>query len=295
MGKAKHDIPMFVIDKRTNQEIIIEPEKETKGELTIQDPIAPAVEELLQQLLFQVYRQVVQFYTQTVDLFNYYLGSRKIPWLKIAIIALAAFVLLKKDMQFNLAFKAPMPIFNGDEQDHESGLAQTMSMSGGDRANNPYAPASPAMLKDERTMNYVKKHADAAIKQMHEFGIPASIKMAQALVESRAGTSMLAKKNNNHFGIKCFSRKCKKGHCTNAYDDHHKDFFRKFDSTTDSWQAHSRLISQGRYAHLKKLGKLDYKGWAHGLKKAGYATDKRYAEKLINTIEKYQLYELDKR
>jgi flagellum-specific peptidoglycan hydrolase FlgJ len=113
------------------------------------------------------------------------------------------------------------------------------------------------------------------------------------LVESRAGTSRLAKNNNNHFGIKCFSKRCAKGHCTNATDDHHKDFFRKYKSAWESWREHSQLLAGGHYSRLQKCGS-DYRQWAYGLKSLGYATDKTYAEKLIGMIERYELYKYDR-
>ncbi|HFC00195.1 MAG TPA: mannosyl-glycoprotein endo-beta-N-acetylglucosamidase, partial [Phaeodactylibacter sp.] len=93
--------------------------------------------------------------------------------------------------------------------------------------------------------------------------------------------------------IKCFSRRCKKGHCSNFTDDSHKDFFRKYKSSWESYRAHSKLLVGKRYRHLKKLGRKNYIGWAKGLKKAGYATDRRYAEKLINIIDELKLYQFD--
>ncbi len=128
---------------------------------------------------------------------------------------------------------------------------------------------------------------------MEKYGIPASISLAQGLIESRAGSSKLAVNNNNHFGIKCFSRHCRKGHCTNFTDDTHKDFFRKFPSPWESWRAHSQLLSSGRYTKLRKNGR-DYRKWAYGLKSIGYATDRTYAEKLIGIIERYELYKYDR-
>ena len=139
---------------------------------------------------------------------------------------------------------------------------------------------------------YIKRFHKVARDEMKKFGIPASIKMAQALLESNAGQSNLSLKNNNHFGIKCFSKNCIKGHCSNFHDDHHKDFFRNYKTSWDSWRAHSRFLSSDRYNHLKKH-KKDYKQWAHGLKKAGYATDNKYPEKLIQLIEDFKLYALD--
>lgn len=156
-----------------------------------------------------------------------------------------------------------------------------------------YAPVDASDIKDADTRAYVQKYHALAKEEMRKYGVPASISLAQGLIESRAGNSKLAKQNNNHFGIKCFSTKCSKGHCTNHFDDTHKDFFRKYETAWESWRAHSIMISSGRYASLKKNGK-DYKKWAHGLKRLGYATDRTYAEKLIKIIEQNQLNRYDR-
>lgn len=148
--------------------------------------------------------------------------------------------------------------------------------------------------KREKQLKYVAKYEKIARKEMEKFGIPASITLAQGLLESNAGESRLATKNKNHFGIKCFSRSCKKGHCSNFTDDSHKDFFRKYNNTWESFRAHSLLLKNKRYRGLYKYPKSDYKNWARGLKKAGYATDKHYAEKLINTIEYLGLQKYDR-
>ena len=147
--------------------------------------------------------------------------------------------------------------------------------------------------KRKKQETYVNRFVDVAQKEMRKYGIPASITLAQGLIETNAGDSRLAKQNNNHFGMKCFSKKCGKGHCANFTDDSHKDFFRKYKSSWESYRAHSQLLVGKRYRHLKKLGSKDYKGWARGLRKAGYATDKRYAEKLINIIDELKLYQFD--
>jgi flagellum-specific peptidoglycan hydrolase FlgJ len=137
--------------------------------------------------------------------------------------------------------------------------------------------------------NYIKRHKGIAKAEEEEFGIPASITLAQGLLESDAGGSRLARNNNNHFGIKCFSKTCTKGHCVNYTDDTHKDFFRNYESAWGSFRGHSLLLQKPRYKSLYQLKKSDYKGWANGLRKAGYATDKRYGEKLIKIIEVLEL------
>lgn len=143
------------------------------------------------------------------------------------------------------------------------------------------------------TEKYIQRFKQVAIKEEEKFGIPASITLAQGILESQIGNSRLVKEANNHFGIKCFSNKCKKGHCINFSDDSHKDFFVVFPSAWESYRAHSLLISKGRYKQLKNLSNEDYISWAKGLHKSGYATDKKYAEKLISVIESYGLEKIN--
>ena len=145
----------------------------------------------------------------------------------------------------------------------------------------------------ERQLAYIRTYSSLARDQMRKHGIPASITLAQGLLESNIGSSRLAKENNNHFGIKCFSTSCSKGHCSNFSDDSHKDFFRKFSSVAESFHAHSALLKKPRYRSLYKLRKDDYEGWARGLRRAGYATDRSYDAKLIHLIENLKLYEYD--
>ncbi len=148
-------------------------------------------------------------------------------------------------------------------------------------------------LKREKQLAYVNRFKDVARSEMLKYGIPASITLAQGLIESNAGESRLSRENNNHFGMKCFSKSCGKGHCSNFTDDSHKDFFRKYNTCWESFRAHSVLLTGKRYRGLRKHG-TNYKEWARGLKKAGYATDKRYAEKLIHIIEELDLHTYDK-
>ena len=155
---------------------------------------------------------------------------------------------------------------------------------------------APAAVSSKRKKQeaYINRFVKVAQSEMKKFGIPASITLAQGLIESNAGESRLSTKNNNHFGMKCFSKKCGKGHCSNFTDDSHKDFFRKYATVWESYRAHSQLLKSKRYRPLFKLKKNDYKGWAHGLKKAGYATDRHYAKKLIHLIESLNLQQYDR-
>lgn len=145
--------------------------------------------------------------------------------------------------------------------------------------------------KKQNCYNYVKKYAKVALNEQREYGILASITLAQGLLESNAGDSRLAKESLNHFGIKC-RRKCRGCTCRNYHDDDIYDMFRVFTDPMESYREHSILLNNSRYKKLKNFGN-DYKSWAYGLKKAGYATDKRYAEKLIMIIEALELYEYD--
>ena len=149
--------------------------------------------------------------------------------------------------------------------------------------------------KRSKQKAYVKRFSKVAQMEMKKYGIPASITLAQGLLESNVGESKLATRNKNHFGMKCFSRSCTKGHCSNFTDDSHKDFFRIYKSAWESFRAHSLLLKKSsRYQPLFKLKSNDYRGWARGLKKAGYATDPKYAEKIINLIEDLKLNQYDK-
>ncbi len=143
------------------------------------------------------------------------------------------------------------------------------------------------------TLTYIKKYAPLAVIKMHEFKIPASITLAQGILESGNGRSTLASKSNNHFGIKC--HRGWTGEKVYHDDDKKDDCFRKYTYVEHSYNDHSKFLTgRKRYAFLFKLRKTDYKGWAKGLKKAGYATDKKYPKKLIKIIQTYQLFAFDK-
>ena len=154
-------------------------------------------------------------------------------------------------------------------------------------------PRAKSYVPTEKQLDFVKRFAGIAQLEMEKYHIPASITLSQAILESKLGQSRLARNNNNFFGIKCFARRCKKGHCSNFHDDHHKDFFKKYESPWASFRDHSKFLQKSRYASLFDLPRTDYEGWARGLKKAGYATDKRYAHKLIQLIEGLNLTKYD--
>lgn len=141
-------------------------------------------------------------------------------------------------------------------------------------------------------VEYIRKYDQMAVDQMKRYGIPASITLAQGLLESGAGKSNLARRSNNHFGIKCGSGWS--GRSVRHDDDAPNECFRAYRSPADSYEDHSKFLANGRrYAFLFDLKPTDYKGWAKGLKKAGYATNPSYASLLIQIIEDYDLYKYD--
>lgn len=144
------------------------------------------------------------------------------------------------------------------------------------------------------TEKYIDTYKAIAIKKMKEFKIPASITLAQGILESGSGNSRLAVKGNNHFGIKC--HKGWKGQKIYEDDDAKHECFRKYKKAEDSYSDHSKFLTQrGRYSFLFDYKATDYKKWAYGLKKAGYATNPKYPQLLIRIIEKYDLDKYDKK
>ncbi len=138
---------------------------------------------------------------------------------------------------------------------------------------------------------YIKTYSALAIEQQKKYKIPASITLAQGLLESGAGQSDLARRSNNHFGIKCHSDW--RGGRVYHDDDLRGECFRKYKRVEDSYEDHSKFLKRSRYDRLFQLKITDYKGWAKGLQKCGYATDRAYANKLIKVIEDYELYRYD--
>lgn len=147
-----------------------------------------------------------------------------------------------------------------------------------------------AQTQNPQYISYIAKYREMAIEQQIKHRIPAAITMAQGLLESSAGQSELAVKANNHFGIKCASDWVGR---TYTHDDETKnECFRQYASPADSYEDHSLFLQRKRYGSLFALPLADYKGWAHGLKACGYATDPEYADKLIRIIELYNLQSL---
>lgn len=158
----------------------------------------------------------------------------------------------------------------------------------------PYTTIAADKKRNTLYDDYIEKYKDLAISHMKKYRIPASITLAQGLLESGAGRSSLTVRSNNHFGIKCHNGWI--GESVIAADDTPNDCFRKYKKAEDSFDDHSRFLSEkNRYSQLFSLDITDYKGWAKGLQQAGYATDRAYANKLIKLIEDYDLYKYDQK
>lgn len=246
-------------------------------------------------------------------------------WFKLFLLCLSGYLFFNKDISISVGMNTagqwgladlggaePVALHTPDEEPRTVDPPKTATPTGKkwkDRRANTFSNLTfvlspdygerkgldPSIAKEkvQACKDYATRYAATAIKEKEVFGIPASITLAQGLLESNAGDSRLSVESNNHFGIKCRS-KCRGCTCRNYTDDDVYDMFRVFESPWESFREHSKLLDSARYRHLKKLGSSDYKGWAYGLKRAGYATDKRYAEKLIQIIEFLDLQAYDR-
>lgn len=281
------------------------------GRFFQQQPEVPSLRYLLRQILLRWRRNWIAFRFQAN---RYTLGIfQKQTVLKLGTLSVLTYVLLFSDREFWLSSSADNmetdwigPVETSlevEEKPRGRSLIRDVEPVGelakpkksGPKAveKNDAAPVGVRQIGKGNAEGYIKRYANIAVQEMKKYGIPASISLAQGLVESRFGTSTLAVRNNNHFGMKCFLKNCRPGHCSNHNDDHHKDFFRKYKNPWESWRAHSQMLANGRYAKLKKHGR-NYRAWARGLEQLGYATDPTYSEKIIGVIERYDLHRFDR-
>jgi LysM repeat protein len=171
----------------------------------------------------------------------------------------------------------------------------TISSSKARKNNKVIQKRNQAAIAAHRNMSsleYIDRFKAIAIQEMNTYGIPASITLAQGLFESGAGNSDLAVAANNHFGIKCGTTWS--GSSYYKDDDNTNDCFRVYDNPEDSYRDHSEFLKKKNYARLFELDKNDFKGWAYGLKAAGYATNPKYPQLLLNIITKYNLDQYDR-
>ncbi|MEM9888518.1 MAG: glucosaminidase domain-containing protein [Bacteroidota bacterium] len=207
------------------------------------------------------------FHRYTFGIFK----SVRLPVFQLCVLAFAIFILLKKDLHFQIHMKAPFSVPAASPVNHQapeqfSTLPQ-INLS-------TTAPISPLNLPTEAIEGYISRFAKVAIQEQQKFGMPASVKMAQALLESHAGTSSSVIQRNNHFGT--------------PFQEQH------FSTAWESWRAHSLLFSSELhpYQQLLQHGK-DYKKWAKGLVQLGYSQQADYENQLIAIIETYELFRLD--
>lgn len=159
-------------------------------------------------------------------------------------------------------------------------------------SNSSTISTSKTMTANEVTKAYIEQYSAVAMSNMKTYGIPASIILAQGILESGAGKGDLAVNANNHFGIKCHNDWT--GDKVYKDDDSLQECFRKYNQASESYQDHAMVLTgKKRYSNLFSLPKGDYKAWARGLKDAGYATDPKYPEKLVSYIETYNLSQYD--
>ena len=230
-------------------------------------------------------------------------------WWRLGLFLLALYLLTQKEFIFSVGWSDPAAALPVNLRPTRPVPTVTATAVAVPAAKQPAAKAVTAPVQtaipdqlhinplkatgeDRDARTYIRRFWKVAQKEQEVYGVPASIKLAQGLLESAAGSSALARRHNNHFGIKCFSRTCGEGHCANKTDDSHKDFFRVYASAWESYRAHSKLLVNGKYKSLLEHG-IDYVAWAKGLKEIGYATNPLYDELLIDIIQRYRLDWLD--
>lgn len=196
----------------------------------------------------------------------------------------------KKDSKSNSS------VVNGKRKPAINGSVENKSKAKPDQNYSPNTQileaTSRVKVTNDMILDYIETYKDVAQSNMKKYGIPASIILGQAILESGAGTAPLSEQANNHFGIKC--HKDWLGESIKYDDDSIAECFRKYYNASDSFRDHALFLTKGsRYSFLFKLNKTDYKAWAKGLKAAGYATDVQYPAKLIGIIERFQLYQYD--
>lgn len=265
-GNRKHNTPGF----KANRQM-----RHANG-----DPIIPEIN--LSMILRHLWRGICKILVALRYTLDRATGGlqihRQLPWFKLGLAALAIFILTKKDIQFSVNMKAPLAeVFNtlGSSNGAVVPTTQQLSMVQPMSSSETTTVSRRVATADELDVNaaraYIKRFRKVAIVEMRKFGIPASIKMAQGLLESMAGQSSAAINEENHFGP--------------AFAKNH------FDSAWENWRAHSLFIQRG-FKSLQSEG-TNYKAWAKGLKKSGYSNDPDYDKKLIEVIQRYQLYLLD--
>jgi hypothetical protein len=253
----------------------LEPYVQNKGiikRLAILEEKTPSLFNIMQGLIVGIGKPVMAaragFYRATGGIF----ANSKVPWFKVLLILSAAYILMYKNLNLNFNLNSPQVT-----------VPNTSSMS----VAQSLSSTATFVFDDDANMVYINQYKDIAIVESEKFGMPTSINLGQALLESNAGKSTNAQALNNHFNLKCGELLV--GYCTETPNG----MFNEFASPWEGWRAHSEFITSGNYANLMQSVGKDYKKWAKSLKQFGYNPDHQYAEKLIAIIERYQLQNLD--
>lgn len=235
-----------------------------------------SIAQLLKKLFWGIQRIYVALKYQIYRLTTGAIGNFRISWFKVGLIAFAVFILMKKDIQFSFNINAPLQQTTTDIEAatarttaNEFGMVQPVHMQ--KRTQRNLKTIDPDELDVQEVKNYIKRFSKVAIAEMEKFGIPASVKMAQGILESWSGNHPVTQSDNNHFGILL---------ANNTYN-----------SAWENWRSHSMLL-KNEHPYLFEH-KMSYKGWAKALRKNVYNHDKSYDKKLIRLIERHQLYLLD--
>ena len=276
--RADQSKDFYVKEKTAYQGTLFTEDRKIRQGTTYQPIPSFSISRLFNKLIVGLKKMLIALRYQFSRLtFGMPMGGR-LPWFKIGIALLAVFILTKKDIQFSFNLKAPATVVADNPEDspvHNAvdnfGVAQPISLK--KEPQFQYQSAMMDELETDQVKDYIKQFAKIAVTEMEKFGIPASVKMGQAILASWAGDHAATKKVNNHFGM--------------LLDGN------SFDSSWENWRAHSLLL-QSEYPSLFKNG-TSYKKWAKGLKKSDYTDEKQYDKMLIEVIETYQLYLLDER
>jgi len=222
---------------------------------------------------------------QFITYIKNYWQTKPFPWFRVALALLFVYVFFQKDMRFNINMGTPPAILSQEE----NGASSKLTM-GGFATNTSYSTkqASTIQLNEVAVEAYIKRFTKVALVEMNKFGVPASIKMGQAILASHAGKNSLAQQYNNHFATTCNGG----ANCQDIRIGNQTAMVNTYQSAWESWRSHSQLLSSSTYAHLKAYNK-NYKKWAKGLESAGYGNANNYSQQLIQVIEMYQLYKLD--
>lgn len=248
--------------------------KGIRHKLEIMESRTPTLFQLVQAIIITFGKPIMAIRASFYKITGGYFAKTNVPWLKIAVFLVFAYVLSYKNLNLNFNLNSPTV----DETPDYTVMSISSSLS----------PILSASFDDAANKRYIKEYQQLAIQEMKVFGIPASIKLGQALLESEAGESYQAKALNNHFNLKCSVMHG--GTCAET----DMGLFKEFNDVYDSWRAHSKYLVTNEYASLRKTAGYNYKLWAAGLKQLEYSLDKDYAEKLVGIIEYYELHRFDK-